>query len=156
MAARWTGAVGSAEGHPPAAVAALRRAWTLWQRVEAPYEAARARTLLGQACRDAGDEDSALMEFDAAAAVFARLGAAPELARIEALTRRRAVAPAGLTAREVDVLRRVATGRSNREIATDLVLSEATVARHVSNILTKLGVRSRSAATAFAYEHGLV
>jgi DNA-binding NarL/FixJ family response regulator len=129
---------------------------SLWQRIEAPYEAARARTLLGRACRDAGDVDSALMEFDAAAAEFARLGAAPEVARIEALARRPPPAPAGLTAREVDVLRRVATGRSNREIASELVLSEATVARHVSNILTKLGVRSRSAATAFAFEHRLV
>ena len=159
MAAQWTGAVRAAEGDRPAALGALRRAWTLWQRVEAPYEAARARTQLGQACRDIGDEDSAMMEFDAAAAVFARLGAAPDVARIEALTastRKPPAAPAGLTAREVDVLRRVATGRSNREIATDLVLSEATVARHVSNILTKLGVRSRAAATAFAYEHGLV
>jgi DNA-binding CsgD family transcriptional regulator len=156
MAAHWTGAVRHAEGDLPAALTALRRAWTLWQRAEAPYEAARARTLLGQACRDAGDEDSALMEFDAAAAAFARLGAAPEVARVEAMTRPPPPAPAGLTAREVDVLRRVATGRSNREIAADLVLSEATVARHVSNILTKLGVRSRSAATAFAYEQGLV
>ncbi len=156
MAAHWTGAVHSAQGDQPAALATLRRAWTLWQRVEAPYEAARARSLLGQACRDAGDEDSALMEFDAADAVFARLGAAPEVARIAVLTRRPSVAPAGLTAREVDVLCRVATGRSNREIAADLVLSEATVARHVSNILTKLNVRSRSAATAFAYKHGLV
>jgi DNA-binding CsgD family transcriptional regulator len=157
LAAHWTGAVRSAQGDQPRALAALRRAWTLWQRIEAPYEAARARTLLGQACRAAGDEDSALMEFDAAGAVFARLGATPDVARVEALARRPSrAAPAGLTAREVDVLRRVATGRSNREIATDLVLSEATIARHVSNILTKLGVRSRSAATAFAYEHGLV
>jgi DNA-binding CsgD family transcriptional regulator len=159
LAAHWTGAVRAAEGEHPAALAPLRRAWTLWQRVEAPYEAARARTLLGQACRNIGDEDSAMMEFDAAAAVFARLGAAPDLARIEELAasaRKPPPAPAGLTAREVDVLRRVATGRSNREIAADLVLSEATVARHVSNILTKLAVRSRAAATAFAYEHGLV
>jgi DNA-binding CsgD family transcriptional regulator len=155
MAAHWTGAVRGAEGDQPAALAALRRAWTLWQRVEAPYEAARARVLLGQACRGAGDEDSALMEFDAAGAVFARLGAAPDVARVTALTRR-PPSPAGLTAREVDVLRLVATGRSNREVAAQLALSEATVARHVSNILTKLDVRSRSAATAFAYEHGLV
>jgi DNA-binding CsgD family transcriptional regulator len=156
MAAHWTGAVHGAEGDQAAALAALRRAWTCWQRVQAPYEAARVRMLLGEACRAAGDEDSALMEFDAAGAVFLRLGAAPDVARIEAAARRSPAAPGGLTPREVDVLRRVATGRSNREIATDLVLSEATVARHVSNILTKLDVRSRSAATAFAYEHGLV
>jgi DNA-binding CsgD family transcriptional regulator len=156
MAAHWSGAVHVAAGDQPTALAALRDALSWWQLVGAPYEAARARTLIGQACRDAGDEDSALMEFDAAAAVFARLGAAPQVALIKTLTRRQTPAPAGLTAREVDVLRRVATGRSNREIAADLVVSEATVARHVSNILTKLGVRSRSAATAFAFEHGLV
>lgn len=156
MVAHWTGAVRGAEGDQPAALATLRHACLLWQRVEAPYEVARARTLLGRACRDAGDEDSALMEFDAAATVFTRLGAAPEVARIEELTGRLSAAPASLTVREVDVLRRVATGRSNREIAADLVLSEATVARHVSNILAKLEVRSRSAATAFAHEHGLV
>jgi DNA-binding NarL/FixJ family response regulator len=103
-----------------------------------------------------GDEESALMEFEAAGEVFARLGAAPDAAQVAALTRRPRPAPFGLTAREVDVLRRVSTGGSNREIAVDLSLSEATVARHVSNILTKLDVRSRSAATAVAHRHGLV
>jgi DNA-binding CsgD family transcriptional regulator len=156
MAAHWSGAVEVAAADHPAALASLRRALALWQRIGAPYEAARVRVLLGQACQEAGDEDSALLEFDAAATEFTRLGAAPEVARIHALTSRPTPVPAGLTAREVEVLRQIATGRSNREIATDLVLSEATVARHVSNILTKLGVRSRSAATAFAFEHGLV
>jgi DNA-binding CsgD family transcriptional regulator/tetratricopeptide (TPR) repeat protein len=156
MAAHWNGAVRGAEGDQPAAHDALRRAWTLWQRVEAPYEAARVRVLLGHACRASGDEESALMEFEAAGEVFARLGAAPEAAQVAALTRRPRSAPFGLTGREVDVLRRVSTGGSNREIAVDLSLSEATVARHVSNILTKLDVRSRSAATAFAHRHGLV
>jgi DNA-binding CsgD family transcriptional regulator len=155
-AAHWTGAVRGAEGDQPAALAALRRAWTLWQRVEAPYEAARVRVLLGHACRASEDEDSALLEFEAAGEVFARLGAAPDVARVAALTRRPRSATFGLTARELDVLRRVAAGGSNREIAVDLSLSEATVARHVSNILTKLDVRSRSAATAFAHRHGLV
>jgi DNA-binding CsgD family transcriptional regulator len=155
MAAHWMGAVCGAAGDQPGALAALRRAWTLWQRVESPYEAARARVLIGQACRAAGDEDSALIEFDAARAEFERLGAAPDVARLATLATP-ATPPAGLTAREIEVLRLIATGRSNREIAIDLVLSEATVARHVSNILTKLDVRSRSAATAFAYERGLV
>ena len=156
MAAHWTGAVRGAEGDQPGALAALRRAWTLWQRVAAPYEAARVRVLLGRACRASGDEDSALMEFEAAGEVFARLGATPDEAQVAALRRRPRPAPFGLTGREVDVLCRVATGRSNREIAVDLTLSEATIARHVSNILTKLDVRSRSAATAFAHRHGLV
>ena len=128
----------------------------MWHRIEAPYEAAKVRVLIGQACRASGDEDTALMEFDAAAAAFARLGATPDHARAEALARTEpASAAGGLTAREVEVLRLIATGMSNRAIAAELVLSEKTVARHVSNILAKLGLPSRSAATAYAYEHGL-
>jgi DNA-binding NarL/FixJ family response regulator len=97
------------------------------------------------------------MELDGARWVFQQLGAAQELARVEALAGRgRAGAAGGLTAREVQVLRLVATGRTNRVIAAELVLSERTVDRHVSNIFTKLGVSSRAAATAWAYEHQLV
>jgi DNA-binding CsgD family transcriptional regulator len=156
LAARSTGAVRVAEGDPPAALIHLRRSWTLWHRIEAPYEAAKVRVLIGQACRASGDEDTALMEFDAAAAAFARLGATPDHTLAEALARiEPASAAGGLTAREVEVLRLVATGMSNRAIAAELVLSEKTVARHVSNILAKLGLPSRSAATAYAYEHGL-
>ena len=156
LAARSTGAVRVAEGDPPAALVHLRRSWTLWHRIEAPYEAAKVRVLIGQACRASGDEDTALMEFDAAAAAFARLGATPDHTLAEALARiEPASAAGGLTAREVEVLRLVATGMSNRAIAAELVLSEKTVARHVSNILAKLGLPSRSAATAYAYEHGL-
>jgi DNA-binding CsgD family transcriptional regulator len=156
-AAAAEGAVLLAEGDPRAALAPLRGAWTAWQELEAPYEAARAREGIGLACRALGDQDSAAMELDAARWAYQRLGAAPDLARVEALAGGGpAGAAGGLTARELEVLRLVATGQTNRAIAAELVLSERTVDRHVSNILTKLGVPSRAAATAWAYEHGLV
>jgi DNA-binding NarL/FixJ family response regulator len=156
-AAAAEGEVLLAEGDARAALAALRAAWAGWQELEAPYEAARARVGIGLACRALGDRDSAAMELDAARWAFQRLGAAPDLARLEALAGDGPAAPpGGLTAREVEVLRLVATGRTNRAIANELVLSERTVERHVSNILTKLGVPSRAAATAWAYEHRLV
>jgi DNA-binding NarL/FixJ family response regulator len=112
---------------------------------------------IARACRDLGDEDTALMELDAARWAFQQLGAEPDIAQLDELSRR-AAAPAtgGLTAREVQVLRLVAAGKTNRAIAGDLFLSEKTVARHVSNIFTKLGLSSRSAATAYAYQHDLV
>jgi DNA-binding CsgD family transcriptional regulator len=156
-AAAAEGAVLLAEGDPRAALAALRGAWAAWRELEAPYEAARAREGIGLACRALGDQDSAALELDAARWDYQRLGAAPDLARVEALAGGGPAGTAGgLTAREVEVLRLVATGQTNRAIAAELVLSERTVDRHVSNILTKLGVPSRAAATAWAYEHGLV
>jgi DNA-binding CsgD family transcriptional regulator len=156
VAARAQGAVLLAEGDARAALAALRHAWTAWQEVEAPYEAARVRVLVGLACRQLGDEDTAAMELDAARWVFQELGAAPELARVERLARAAASrAAGGLTAREVQVLALVAAGKSNRAVAAELFLSEKTVERHVSNILTKLGVGSRTAAAAYAFEHGI-
>ena len=122
-----------------------------------PYEAARARVLIALACRQLGDKEGAEMELDAARWAFEQLGAVPDMARTEALSRKAVAKPAGgLTARELEVLRLVATGKTNRSIAADLFLSEKTVARHVSNIFAKLGVPSRAAATAHAYEHGLV
>jgi DNA-binding CsgD family transcriptional regulator len=156
VAARAEGAVLLAAGDVPGSLAALRRSWEAWQDLDAPYEAARVRLLLGRSCRALGDEDTARLEFDAAAGVFRELGARPSIAEAEALGRVAATAPGGLTGREIEVLRLVATGRSNRAIAADLVISEKTVARHVSNILTKLDLPSRAGATAFAYEHGLV
>ncbi len=161
LAARWLralaevaqGAVSLAAGRPQQALKALRPALACWQELEAPYEVARIRELIGRACRALGDTDTAEMELEAAAAVFGQLGAAQDLARVGSAP---AVATHGLTAREVEVLREVAAGKTNRAIAADLVLSEKTVARHVSNIFAKLGVTSRSAATAFAYEHDLV
>jgi len=157
LSAQATGAVLLAEGDAGGALAAARRAWAMWHALGVPYEAARARVVVAGACRALGDEDACAMEVEAARRVFERLGAAPDLAGIGALTSGRPDAGrTGLTAREVEVLRALATGRTNRAIAVDLVLSEKTVARHVSNIFAKLGLSSRAAATAYAYEHGLV
>ncbi len=156
-AAHATGAVLLGEGDGRAALEALRRGWTVWHGLDVPYEAARARALLGLACRELGDQDGAAMELDAARSVFQQLGAMPDVVRVETLARKAATRTAGtLTGREVQVLRLVATGMANRAIAAELFLSEKTVARHLSNMFTKLDVSSRSAATAYAYEHGLV
>ena len=157
LAAHAQGAVLLLEHEAQAALAALRHAWTAWHELEVPYEAARVRVLIGLACRQLGDQDSAEMELDAARSVFQELGAVPDLARAQELAWKEAAKPAGgLTARELEVLRLVATGKTNRSIAADLFLSEKTVARHVSNIFSKLGLSSRAAATAYAYEHDLV
>jgi DNA-binding CsgD family transcriptional regulator len=157
LATHARGAVLLGEGDATGALAALRQAWTAWQELEAPYEAAQARILIGLACRRLGDEEAAAMELDAARWAFGQLGAAPDLARAQELTRGAAAEPAhGLTGRELEVLRLVATGKTNRKIAADLFLSEKTVARHVSNIFAKLGLSSRAAATAYAYEHDLL
>jgi len=154
--AQATGAVLLAEGDARAAVAALRQAWRAWHELEAPYEAARTRMLYALACRQLGDDDSADMEFAAAGQVFKQLGAGPDLARMEELAPRIAPGAAGgLSPREVQVLRLLATGKTNRAIAGELFISEKTVARHVSNIFTKLGLSSRAAATAYAYRHHL-
>lgn len=158
-AASWqaTGAVLLMEGRPDRALESLRRAETAWQKLTIPYEAARVRTLIGQCCRELGDEETAQLEFDAALRAFRQLGARPDAASVEALTRKALPTPAGgLTAREVEVIRLIAAGKTNRMIATDLFLSEKTVARHISNIFAKLGLASRSAATAYAFEHRLV
>jgi ATP/maltotriose-dependent transcriptional regulator MalT len=151
------GAVLLAEGAAGAALSSLRKAWAGWQELEAPYEAARARVLAGLACRDLGDEDTAEMELDAARCVFQQLDARPELTRVKKLSRRGEPATAGgLTARELQVLRLIAAGKTNRLIASELFISERTVERHVSNIFVKLGLTSRAAATAHAYEHQLI
>jgi DNA-binding CsgD family transcriptional regulator len=150
------GAVHLADGSPEAALPALRQAWRLWRDLDVPYEAARARVLVGLACRALHDEDTAAMELDAAHQVFAQLGAVPDATRSEALLRgRRAGDAAGLSARELEVLRLVAAGKSNHAIAAELFLSDRTVERHVSNILTKLSVGSRTAAAAYAFERGI-
>jgi len=135
----------------------MRRAWRTWQELEAPYEAARARVLVGLACRALGDEDAAALELDAARGVFAELGAAPDLTWVDSFGDLPTAGDThGLTARELEVLGLVAAGRSNREIASALVISEHTVARHLQNIFAKLRVSSRTAASAFAFDHDLV
>jgi DNA-binding CsgD family transcriptional regulator len=155
MALQARGAVELAEGNAQAAIVSLRQAVEVWQRIEMPYATARARVLVGQACRTLGDEDGADLEFGAAKSIFSRLGAAPDLARICALT---TAAPAGhpLTPRELQVLRLVAGGKTNAAIAAELFLSERTIERHLSNIFTKLDLSTRTAATAWAYERGLI
>jgi DNA-binding NarL/FixJ family response regulator len=128
-----------------------------WQELQAPYDAARVRVLIGVGCRALGDEEAAAMELDAARGVFEQLGATPDLAQLDALTGRQAAAGThGLTARELGVLRLLAAGKTNRAIASELVLAEKTVDRHVSNLYAKLGVSSRAAATAYAYQHRLL
>jgi DNA-binding CsgD family transcriptional regulator len=157
IAATVRGAVELAEGDAEAALFSLRRAWQVWQELEAPYEAARTRVLVGLACRALGDDDSAALELEAARDVFEQLGAAPDVARVDAHTVPAAPADThGLSPRELEVLRLVAAGKTNREIASILVVSEHTVARHVQNIFAKVGVSSRTAAGAFAFEHDLV
>jgi DNA-binding CsgD family transcriptional regulator len=157
MAEHARGAVDLAEGDAGSALVSLRRAWQLWHDLEAPYEASRVRVLVGLACRALGDEDTAAMELEAARDVFAQLGARPDLEHIDSLNRAAEPGEAhGLTRRELEVLRLVAAGKSNRKIAEALVISEHTVARHVQNIFAKLDVSSRTAAGAYAFEHDLV
>lgn len=157
LSTQSSGGVLLAEGDARAALATLRRAWSTWRRLEAPYEAAQVRVQVGLACRELGDEDTAEMELDAARVAFDQLGAVPDRARVDDLSKTPPRPGAGgLTAREVEVLGLVARGKTNRAIAAELVISEKTVARHVSNIFTKLGVSSRAAATAYAFQHRLV
>jgi DNA-binding CsgD family transcriptional regulator len=157
IAAEACGAVYVAEGKAQAALGELRRAFAVWQRIEAPYASARVRVLIGVACRALGDEDGAGLEFAAAKAAFEGLGAMPDLARIDRLTRDSPTGRRhGLTARELQVLRLIAAGDTNKAIAAKLSLSEKTIDRHVSNIFNKLDVSSRAAATAFAYQHQLI
>ena len=157
LVARARGVVDLAEGNARHALIALRHAWQVWHGLDAPYEAARVRVLIGLACRALGDDDAAALELAAARGVFAELGAASDLSRVELLAPGVASSEAhGLTPRELEVLRLVAAGTTNKGIAAELVLSERTVDRHVSNIFAKLRVSSRSAATAYAYEHQLI
>jgi len=156
------GAVILAEGDAPSAIGPLRRAEELWQKLGAPYLSARIRVLLGRAFSALGDEDSAELERGGARKVFLELGAAPDLATIVAIASAPVgAAPAptnlhGLSRRETDVLLLLAAGKTNKVIATELFLSERTVDRHVSNIFAKLGVATRSAATAWAYQKRLI
>jgi DNA-binding NarL/FixJ family response regulator len=154
LAADASGAVLLAEGDPRAALAKLRAAHRSWRALGAPHQAARVRMLMGVACRALGDGASAELEFEAARGALEELGAAPDLERLGRLAG--SSRPGGLSQRESEVLTLVAAGKTNRAIATELFISEKTVARHVSNIFTKLGLSSRAEATAYAYRHGLV
>jgi DNA-binding NarL/FixJ family response regulator len=160
MAAHATGSVLVAESNPTAALADLRTAAAAWNALEMPYEGARTAALIGRVCLMSGDRTSATMEFDHSTDVFRELGAVPDLDRLARERPERKGAEAGrrslLSAREAEVLRHIAAGKTNREIAAALVLSQHTVSRHLENIFTKVGVTTRAAATAYAYEHGLV
>lgn len=155
MAAHAQAAVALAEGYPEDALVPLRGSLRVWQRAGAPYIVARQRVLLARACRLLGDEDTAGRELGLARDAFQRLGAAPDLAALEE-ERTRPASAVPLSAREVEVLRLVASGKTNKVIAKLLFLSEKTIHRHVSNIFHKTNSRSRAAATAYAYEKGLV
>ena len=156
MAAYATGSVDLAAGDPHRALTSLRQAEAGWRWLDMPYDVARSRVQAARACLALGDADSAELELAAATATFARLGAQPDLARIAALVPHPAGGASGLTDRECEVVRLVAGGQTNREIGATLHISGHTVARHVQNIYVKLGVNSRAAATAYAYEHHLV
>jgi DNA-binding CsgD family transcriptional regulator len=152
IVAHAQGALALAAGDPSAALGRLRHAQGIWLELDAPYEVARTRELIAHACSALGDDEAGGLELEAARQLFESLGAAPDLARMSAP----AAPKYGLSKRELEVLRLVASGRSNREIAATLVISEHTVARHLQNIYAKLGLSSRAAATAFAFERELV
>ena len=158
MAAHALGSVLVAEGDPVPALSELRAAARAWQSMRMPYEAARTAVLLGLACAALGDRTAAALEFDNARATLSELGAGPELERLGGLTGL-VGQPAGdevLSGREHEVLVHLAAGKTNREIAAELTISQHTVGRHVESIFAKLGVTSRAAATAYAYEHHLL
>jgi DNA-binding CsgD family transcriptional regulator len=156
LASHARGSVRLAQGDARGALEPLRRAFSIWQRVGAPYLAARLRVEIASALAVLGDQEGTRLERDAARAVFAELGAAPDLARLDAPAGAREEHSFGLTPRELEVLRLLATGRTNRAISEQLFLSEKTIDRHVSNIFAKLDVPTRAAATAFAYRHKLL
>lgn len=157
MAAHALGAVELAAGNAREALPALKRAFDIWQGLEAPYLAARIRVAIGMAYRALDDADGGRMELSAARKVFDTLHARPDIAALDAAGLAPKVqAAGGLSAREVEVLRLAATGKTNKVIASELGLSPKTIDRHVSNILTKLDVPTRAAATAYAFQHGLI
>ena len=156
MSLQAQGAVLLAEGKSPEALPVLRHSLELWRELEAPYEAARVRVLIGTACREQGDHEQATMEIAAARRIFEQLGAQPDLSSLERCNATEGASGSLLTSREREVLALIATGKTNRAIADKLFISEKTVARHISNIFNKLDLSSRSAATAYAYQHRLV
>jgi ATP/maltotriose-dependent transcriptional regulator MalT len=157
VVAQGDGQIALAEGDAQAALDPLRRAFELWERLEAPYESACVRAFIGHACGALGDDEAAALERQAARSVFERLGALPALTRLDTppVRAQRSSTKGVLTTRELHVLRLISNGRTNKQIAGALCLSERTIDRHVSNILGKLDVPSRAAATAYAYDHKL-
>lgn len=150
------GAVLLARGQPQPALDLLLSARASWAALHADYEAARTRVLIARALRALDDDDTAAIEATAARRVFEAVGAVPDLGRLGVAPSSPVAPAAALTARELEVVRLMAAGRTNREIAAALVISDKTVARHLHNVFTKLDVPNRSAATAYAYEHHLV
>jgi DNA-binding CsgD family transcriptional regulator len=156
VSSRANGSVQLGEGDARSALAELRSAWNIFCELQAPYEAARARVLIALASRALGEVDTANFELTAARQIFRELGAAPDLAGAETPHEGAIrVSKSLLSAREREVLKLVASGQTNRQVAARLYISEKTVARHVSNIFNKLDLSSRAAATAYAYQHGL-
>jgi DNA-binding CsgD family transcriptional regulator len=147
---------GLSAGDATRALTDAREAWRRWHELDAPYEVGRARVLVGLACRALGDEDGARLELAAAEEAFLAVAALPDVARVQTLRHGRGADTHGLSQRELAVLRLVASGLSNQAIAAHLVISPHTVARHLQNIFTKIGVSSRTAATRFAFESDLV
>lgn len=155
LARQAEGAVRLADERADDALGPLRAACRRWHELDAPYDVARTRVLLAQAYRASGDDDAAALELDAAQATFDHLGAAPDADRVGEL-RGRSTPPSGLSRRELEVLRLVATGKTNQQVAAELHISDKTVARHLANIYLKLGLSTRAGATAYAFEQGLV
>ena len=153
-ALHWRGAVALAEGRPEEALPALRAACRRWHSVHASYDAARSSVLLGRAYRALGDSEASTAELASATETFQRLGATVDASRAAELTGDQSL-PRGLTEREAEVLAHISSGKTNRDVAEALVLSEKTIARHLSNIFTKLGVSTRTEAAAFSFAHGL-
>jgi ATP/maltotriose-dependent transcriptional regulator MalT len=157
LSLRAAGAVLLAGGDARSAMTELRRSWNLWCELEVPYEAARVRCTIAQAYSKLGDEENAALEVQAAQETFQQLGAAGDLACLKATwSHGKGTNNSPLTAREIEVLRLVASGMSNRRIAAKLHISDKTVARHLSNIFNKLSLESRTAAAAYAYAHQLL
>lgn len=157
-AAYAQGCILLAEDNVKAALEKLRFSWTTWNQFKIPYESACAGFLIGRACKKLGDQETAEMEFNAARLIFEQLQAIPDIARVDhhLNPEKKGKDRFGLTQRELQILRLVSAGHSNKNIAQELFISERTVERHISNIFIKLNLSSRTAATAWAYDHQIV
>src|SRR5262249_37722738 len=157
------GAIAAAAADYDRAKSCFQDAIDLWTRSGAPFEAALARVGLAQSLLALGRKQAAEQEAREAAAALRQLGALPAATHAAALAREIAALPRAqsdtvpavldLTPRELEVLRLIAAGKSNQEIARELVLSVRTVERHISNIYSKAGASgtaARAAATAYA------